>query len=200
LLAANHEKTAMRERLLLRRLEVPAEQRASQSTLASGRLVALPCVQQAGTVAFYAAVGSEADPSPAVEACLSSGKRVVFPRITPGVLVLEFAAATPDELVSGPHRTRQPPPLTAVVHPGEIDCIVVPGIAFDPHGRRLGRGGGFYDATLAALPRRATRLGFALDIQIVPVVPSEGHDVPMDVVVTDARVLHVAQAADAASH
>lgn len=194
------EKAAMRERLLLARLAVPLDERAALSARASERLLHLPPVAQATTIAFYAAVGSEADPTPAVEACVASGKRVVFPRVSASGRVLEFAVATHDELVPGAHRTREPPPLAPPVPLAEIDCIIVPGVAFDESCRRLGRGGGFYDATLAELSPRATRIGFALEPQIVPQVPSEGHDIPMHVVVTDARVLHAASAARTASH
>jgi 5-formyltetrahydrofolate cyclo-ligase len=71
----------------------------------------------------------------------------------------------------------------------ELDLVVVPGVAFDAEGRRLGRGGGYYDATLALLPRGAARLGVAFEIQVVPAVPEEPHDVRLDGVVTEARVL-----------
>jgi 5-formyltetrahydrofolate cyclo-ligase len=196
----NHEKAHLREELLLQRLGFPVEQRAELSFRASDRLLRLPILVQASTIAFYAAVGSEADPSSAIEACQVAGKRVVFPRISGEGRVLDFASATLDELVPGAHRTREPPAVAPSVSLGEIDCIVVPGVAFDVHCRRLGRGGGFYDATLAAFATRASRVGFAFDAQIVPVVPSEGHDIPMDVVVTDARVLHAANAASTASH
>jgi 5-formyltetrahydrofolate cyclo-ligase len=190
----------MRERLLLTRLAVPLEQRAAMSARASERLLHLPPVAQAATIAFYAAVGSEADPTPAVDACAAAGKRVLFPRVSTSGRVLAFAVATLEELVPGAHRTREPPALAPRVPLEEIDCIIVPGVAFDASCRRLGRGGGFYDATLAELSPRSTRIGFALEPQIVSRVPSEGHDVPMHMVVTDARVLHAAVAASTASH
>jgi 5-formyltetrahydrofolate cyclo-ligase len=74
------------------------------------------------------------------------------------------------------------------VPPSEIDCVVVPGVAFSPEGWRLGRGGGYYDATLAALPR-ALRVGVAFEVQLVPTVPREPHDVALDAVVTESRLL-----------
>jgi 5-formyltetrahydrofolate cyclo-ligase len=195
-----HDKALIRERLLLQRLRVSVELRAEGSSRASQQLLRLPTVAGARTIAFYAAVGSEADPTLAIEACQAAGKRVVFPRVRAAGRVLEFACATLDELVAGAHRTREPPSVAPSVSPEEIDCIVVPGVAFDAAGRRLGRGGGFYDATLAAFPARATRIGFAFESQIVPSLPSEGHDIPMDVVVTDARVLHANSAASTASN
>ena len=71
----------------------------------------------------------------------------------------------------------------------EIDLVVVPGVAFDAAGRRLGRGRGHYDATLAGLPAGAARIGLAFELQLVPEIPEEPHDVRLDAVVTEARVL-----------
>jgi 5-formyltetrahydrofolate cyclo-ligase len=64
----------------------------------------------------------------------------------------------------------------------------MPGVAFSEDGLRLGRGGGYYDATLGALPA-AARIGLAFDVQLVPALPREPHDARMDAIVTDARVL-----------
>jgi 5-formyltetrahydrofolate cyclo-ligase len=69
-----------------------------------------------------------------------------------------------------------------------IDCFVVPGVAFSEEGHRLGRGGGYYDATLG-LAARAARVGLAFDAQIVPTLPAEPHDAAMDAVVSEARTL-----------
>jgi 5-formyltetrahydrofolate cyclo-ligase len=200
-LSERNEKALIRERLLLDRLRIPLEDRAALSSRACERLLRIPAVTQATTIAFYAAVGSEADPSAAVEACAAAGKRVVYPRITTAPEpLLEFAPATLEELVPGAHRTHEPPALVQAVPLGEIQCVVVPGVAFDESGRRLGRGGGFYDATLARLSRSAVRIGFAYESQIVPFIPWEGHDVAVHVVVTDARVLDAMTAASTASH
>ncbi len=69
-----------------------------------------------------------------------------------------------------------------------IDLIAVPGVAFDASGRRLGRGGGYYDATLAQLPAGAVRVGLAFEVQIVPSVPDEQHDATLDTVVTERMI------------
>jgi 5-formyltetrahydrofolate cyclo-ligase len=67
--------------------------------------------------------------------------------------------------------------------------VLVPGVAFDARGRRLGRGRGHYDATLAGLPASARRVGLAFELQIVSAVPQEPHDALLDTIVTEARVL-----------
>jgi 5-formyltetrahydrofolate cyclo-ligase len=76
----------------------------------------------------------------------------------------------------------------------DLDPVVVPGLAFDPHGNRLGRGGRCYDRFLGRLRRSATTVGVVFDLQIVEEVPAPQRDVTVDVVVTDRRVTHTARA------
>jgi 5-formyltetrahydrofolate cyclo-ligase len=71
----------------------------------------------------------------------------------------------------------------------QIDLFVVPGLGFTRDGKRLGRGGGYYDATLRAASARSRRVGLAFNDQIIPVMPTNGDDVDMDLVVTEAESL-----------
>jgi 5-formyltetrahydrofolate cyclo-ligase len=82
----------------------------------------------------------------------------------------------------------EPPAGAPEVALDEIDCVVMPGVAFSEDGLRLGRGGGYYDATLERMPR-AARVGLAFEAQIVPTLPREAHDAPLDAVVTETRTL-----------
>jgi 5-formyltetrahydrofolate cyclo-ligase len=88
----------------------------------------------------------------------------------------------------GPLGALEPPAGAPEVARDAIECVLVPGIAFSPDGHRLGRGGGYYDATLAAMPR-AARVGVAFDLQLVAALPAEAHDARLDALVTEARVL-----------
>jgi 5-formyltetrahydrofolate cyclo-ligase len=183
------EKRRLRERLLGERARLPAAERAAASAAVSERLEGLPAWPAARTVALYAPTGAEVDTAGIARRAAAAGKRVAWPRLVPAALALEFAACAPEELVAGPLSTREPPAAACVVPPGEIDLVVVPGVAFDAGGRRLGRGRGHYDATLAALPRRAARVGLAFELQVVPSVPAAPHDATVDAVVTERRVL-----------
>jgi 5-formyltetrahydrofolate cyclo-ligase len=182
-------KSALRERILAARRALPAEDRARHSHAIAARLAALDAFARARVVALYAATGAEVDTAPLAALALAAGKRVAYPRIAPGTRALAFAACSPADLVPGVLGTRAPPPALASARVDELDLVVVPGVAFDAEGRRLGRGGGYYDATLALLPRAAARLGVAFEIQVVRAVPEEPHDVRLDGVVTEARVL-----------
>ena len=72
-----------------------------------------------------------------------------------------------------------------------LDVIVVPGLAFDPRGYRIGYGAGYYDRTLPRFRPPALAVGVAFDFQLAPDLPSTDNDVPVDLIVTDERVLPV---------
>jgi 5-formyltetrahydrofolate cyclo-ligase len=84
------------------------------------------------------------------------------------------------------HGVRMPVGGRLVV-PETIDLVVVPALAYDPGGNRLGRGGGYYDRFLGRLRRSATKVGLAFDVQIIDDVPVEERDVQVDMIVTDRR-------------
>jgi 5-formyltetrahydrofolate cyclo-ligase len=182
-------KRALRDRILAARRALPAADRARHSQAIAARLAALDAFARARVVALYAPTGAEVDTAPIATLALAAGKRVAYPRIVEGARALVFAACDAAALVPGVLGTRAPPAELACATVDELDLVVVPGVAFDAEGRRLGRGGGYYDATLALLPRGAARLGVAFEIQVVPAVPEEPHDVRLDGVVTEARVL-----------
>ena len=183
------EKRALRERLLAARARVPPEERAAASRAIAERLESLPAWREARTVALYAAMGAEVDTAELARRALSAGKRIAWPRLAPSGPAMEFAACASAELVMGPARALEPPHSAPPVPIDTIDLVVVPGVAFDARGGRLGRGRGHYDATLAQFPRGTFRVGLAFESQLVSAVPSEPQDEPLDAVVTEARVL-----------
>jgi 5-formyltetrahydrofolate cyclo-ligase len=185
---ADVEKRELRERMLGARAALTAAERSRAAEAIAGRVAALPAWGSARSVALYAAMGAEVDTSPLAARAVAEGKRLAWPRVRNGARNLEFAACEVAALVPGPLGTREPPANATPVPAGEIDLVVVPGLAFDGQGRRLGRGGGHYDATLATL-RHAAAVGLAHEVQLVPAVPSEPHDARVGTVVTEARTL-----------
>jgi len=187
--SASAGKRALRERLFAVRSGLPPAAREAASLAIAARLVELPAWRRARTVALHAPLGAEVDTAELARLALAAGKRVAWPRISPAGPALEFACCGADELVPGPARALEPPPTAPAVPLGAIDLVVVPGVAFDASGRRLGRGRGHYDATLSRLGPGTARVGLAFDEQVVDRVPVEAHDVPLDAVVTGSRVL-----------
>ena len=92
------------------------------------------------------------------------------------------------DLAPGHWQIPEPDPGLPALSPQSLDVIVVPGSAFGEDGSRIGYGGGFYDAYLERAPQ-AWRVAVAYDVQVLARVPQSAHDLPMDVIVTENRVL-----------
>lgn len=188
-------KAAVRAAALARRAALGAGERARLGALAQARLLHLPEFAAAGTVAFYWAMGDEAPTQDAIAAALAAGKRVALPRVgrTAGAgrqMTFHRFGGDPRELIPGPMGLLQPPVSAPVVAPAELDLVVVPGVAFDRTGGRVGYGGGYYDRYLPAVPPGVPRVGFCFAVQVLDgPVPRGPGDVPVDMLVTDSQVL-----------
>ncbi len=177
------DKQALRKDLRRARSALLPAERAAASLAASQRLLALPELRSAGTVLLYAALPDEADPDHVRAVLFEAGARVLLPRVVGEELHL--AQTHPDRaLTIGAFGIREPdgPPI----EPDQVDLAVLPGVAFDHAGGRLGQGGGFYDRLLPRLRPDAVLVGFGFACQLVPRVPQDPHDQRVDVVVTDA--------------
>jgi 5-formyltetrahydrofolate cyclo-ligase len=179
-----------------RRAGLPAAERAARSSAAAARLLALPeLADVAGrTIAGYVAVKGELDPASALAQVAARGGRVALPRVcaeAPRLRFHEVEAGAAPPLPSGPFGLCEPEAGQPEVPIGQLDFVIVPGLAFDARGGRLGFGGGYYDGALA-IAREAGRpalIGLAYDFQIVDACPVGPGDLPVDLVVTEARVL-----------
>jgi 5-formyltetrahydrofolate cyclo-ligase len=163
---------------------------ASAAAEAAARhLVALPPVASARTVALYAPIRAELDSEPLGRQLAARGVRLAYPRVLDSPKRLSFhevrlAPSGPAPLAPGTFGIPEPLPSAPLVPLETIDLFVVPGLAFDRSGTRLGWGHGFYDRTLAGATS-AVRVGFCYACQIVDHVPREADDLPMHYLVTD---------------
>lgn len=144
--------------------------------------VVLPHLGPAATLGSFAAVGDEIDPAVLEAAVRARGWRIAFPRVT-GKAPLAFHLADHADLAPGFRGIPEPAPTCPAVRP---DVLLVPLLAADPAGNRLGQGGGHYDRTLAALRAGGPLLaiGLAFDVQIVPALPAQPWDAPLDAIAT----------------
>jgi 5-formyltetrahydrofolate cyclo-ligase len=163
-----------------RSLRTPERQRASTTIVA--RLQRLPDVREAATILLYAAQPTEVDLGGLVRPLRSRGVRTLFPRVAGSQLEL-VAAADLRTLELGYRGIREP--AGPRVGPEAVDVAIVPGVAFDPLGGRLGHGGGHYDRLLARLPEQCVRIGVCFACQMVPRVPRADHDEAVHLVVTE---------------
>ncbi len=181
-------KRALRSELIAVRARLTLDERRDKSRAIADRIEEIAVFRDAPTIALYAPLGTEVDSIEIARRALARGVRIAFPRAVIGERRLAFARSSPEDLVRGPLGAAEPPEGSPEVPPTEIACVVMPGVAFSLDGIRLGRGGGYYDSTLNKMPN-AARLGVAYDAQIVPVLPCEPHDAPLDAVVTETRAL-----------
>lgn len=169
-----------------RRSLSPATRTAATAAIGE-RLGELPELIPAGTVLVYAAGATEVDVEAAAGELRARGVTTLYPRVRGEDLDL-VAVDDPSELVLG-HRDILEPTGPSN-DPTTVDAVLVPGVAFDLRGGRLGQGGGHYDRLLPRIGD-AVRIGIAFACQIVPSVPRLDHDVAVDIVVTEQSVQRI---------
>lgn len=174
------------------RRALPPAERAARSVRIAERLLALPEMQEAERVLFYASVAEEVDTWPLLAAWLERGRIPLLPVVgrSGGLLSAAPVRDLRADLAPGPFGISQPDlDRTGEVAWRSIQAVVLPGLAFDLRGYRLGRGAGYYDRSLPALGPAARRIGLAFECQVVERLPTEPHDVPVDRVVTEERII-----------
>jgi 5-formyltetrahydrofolate cyclo-ligase len=182
-------KAALREQVRNRLPAISATTRVAASCEFCARLRQQKVWLSAKSFLFFAPLRSEPDIWPLLEEALAAGKTVTLPRFS--AVTQTYAAARvldlPTDLCRGNLGIREPKPHCETFALNRLDLVLVPGVAFDLHGRRLGRGKGYYDRLLVDV--RGTKCGVAFDEQIVPEVPVGPQDVPLNCILTPTRWL-----------
>ncbi|MEV7600388.1 5-formyltetrahydrofolate cyclo-ligase [Kitasatospora sp. NPDC089797] len=187
----HNEKSELRTRLLTERRALTAEGRAAAADALAGHAWELAAA--GSTVAAYVSVGAEPGTRPLLDALREDGVRVLLPVLLPDN-DLDWAEYTgPDALAPAGRGLLEPvgPRLGPEAVTG-ASVVLLPGLAVDRAGLRLGRGGGSYDRVLERLARAGARPVLAVLLyghEVLDRVPAESHDRPVDVVVTPAGVL-----------
>jgi len=168
---------------------MPAEAAAELSLAACESLLALPEYARARSVMLYAPIPGEVDCRPIAVAGWKDGKTVLLPRVTwsPRHMAAVPVHSLDQKLVTTRNGLREPDGEPWPIE--KIDLIIVPGLAYDRHGNRLGRGGGFYDRFLARPGLAAHTCGLAFSVQVVRELPVHPNDYSVKVLVTDKEVL-----------
>lgn len=183
--SVDEQKALLRQSTLAARRSMDPDERAEAIERIATKVAARPDVLMAERVLLYAATASEVDLTAIDEGLRRRGVEVCYPRVDGDRLEIVTVDSL-DELVVGHRGIREPEGRAA--NEG-VDVVIVPGVAFDLRGGRLGHGGGHYDRLLELEPS-AVRIGVAFSCQLVLRVPMDEHDQPMDLLVTD-RGVHV---------
>ena len=184
-------KQSLRDRVLAARDDLaPRERRAGASAIRE-RLQDLPSFKRAACLLLTLPFRSEWDTRPLADDALREGRRVVIPRVDRAVRTLQLHAIedVDRDIVPGYLGVPEPRAVLPQVRPGDVDWVLVPGVAFDAQGGRLGYGGGFFDRLLPLLPLAAPKIAGAFDVQVVDEVPMAPHDHRIDGIVSPTLML-----------
>lgn len=174
--------------MLASRQHLPEEEQLCAGSLIQEALVALPVYAAAATVALYANFRGEVPTSGLIRHGLAAGKVVLLPAVAERGLVFRQISGEADLL---PGRFGIPEPVRSckIFVPEAIDLFVIPGVAFDLQGYRVGYGRGYYDRALHRFESGGKLIGVCYDFQLVDEIVGEPHDVIMDWVITERRVV-----------
>jgi 5-formyltetrahydrofolate cyclo-ligase len=178
------DKAAMRRHVVEARAAMSAEDRAAAGRSIRDHVLSLPQVAAAGTVAAYYSIGTEPGTRSLVYALWKRGSYVVLPLLLPDGDLDWASYEGPESLVPGPRGLLQPAePPRGIATVSRADVVLVPAVAVDRAGGRLGRGGGSYDRALARVGEQVPSLALLYDDELVDEVPADEHDQPVRAVV-----------------
>jgi 5-formyltetrahydrofolate cyclo-ligase len=185
------DKAGLRALVRERLVGMSGRERARLSAAACERALAWEPLARASKVLAYAPMRSEVDVEPLIEALLARGVVVCIPSTDwAGCTILPVPITDLRHDVGLVERgVRQPRSTLPPIAPEEVELYLVPGVAFDVRGGRLGRGGGFYDRVLGNPARRGPALGLAFEAQVLEEIPMEAHDQRVDALATCARLV-----------
>jgi 5-formyltetrahydrofolate cyclo-ligase len=173
-------KAALRTTALAARRAMSAEARSAAGRQLRDAILDLPEIQMAGTVAAYVSVGTEPDSRGLIFALWKRGTYVLLPVLRPDGDLDWASYEGPDSLAPGPRGLLEPAePRRGVMAITSADLIIVPALAVDHAGRRLGRGGGSYDRALARVGTAILTVAMLYDGELLAQVPAAEHDQPV---------------------
>jgi 5-formyltetrahydrofolate cyclo-ligase len=181
-------KQQLRSRIMEERKAIPDKRRSALSAQACSYLEQLEELKNARAIMAFHPFGAELDILPFVDQARARGQEVWLPlTLTAEKRLVPYRYSGPEMLKQGVYGIWEPDPTRAEkAELSMLDAVLVPGVAFDLRGGRMGYGGGFYDRFLAALPRRPFLVGVAFSMQVVDEVPREPHDIGLDGLVTES--------------
>jgi len=182
-------KQQLRREIAELRRELDPDWIAATSARIAENLQQLDEFRRADTVALYMAIAGEVDLSNLFSSCWHQGKHTCIPIYSAMKKNYEMAEITANTSFQTGHYGIPEPQRFTHIGTDKIDLMIVPGVAFDLSGNRLGRGGGYYDRILRGF--NGFSLAVAFDFQVHSRVPSDSHDIPVDMIVTETKTFKV---------
>ena len=177
-----HDKSELRKIVRQRKGEFSQKQLEERSLEVVNKLKANTHFRNAQTVMLYSSLPDEVDTRQLLKDTLNEGKTILLPKVT-GETTMELRTYRGDaDLSIGYFDIMEPSGLPFTDY-DKIDVAVIPGMAFDQRGNRLGRGKGYYDRFLSKLPTHIYKIGVCFDFQKFEIIPASPTDVAMDIVI-----------------
>jgi len=192
-LSIAEKKDSLRREVLQRRLRLPFEEVFKLSTQIQERFLDIRELHYAKQLALYASFKNEVLTDAIFGFALAHGKEVFFPRIVSGKKGLLFLKVHGrKDFSQGSYKIHEPAHdhELDIRAPSSFDIMVVPGVAFDTAGNRLGYGKGFYDRVLSSIKQNCLVAALAFDFQILDRIPAEVHDIKMARIITESRTIN----------
>ena len=178
------QKSALRKLMQNELRSMDVEEVKAKSEAACLKILEHPAYKLSKLIFCYRAMTHEADTEDIINKAISDGKRIAYPYVLGNSRMVALEPADSDAWQTGVLGLKMPNPARSkLIAPEDLDLVIVPGLAFDVNGGRLGRGAGYYDRFLKKTG--AVRIGFCFSFQVVEQVPLEAHDALMQSLVTD---------------
>lgn len=187
------DKKLIRKDVLIKRDAIDLEKKQEKDRRIMDKVFSLPYFEKAKTVFYFASFRSEVSTLPQIEKALKMRKKIILPKvdnINKRLRLYEIHSI--GEIKPGFMGIPEPDvPTERERDINDTDLVIMPGVAFDPKGNRLGYGAGYYDKLLSGLRRDIPLIAIAYEEQIVDSLPAESHDVRVHMIVTDERIIKV---------
>ena len=187
---ASGEKKALRQKMLALRRALSAEETAAMARGLTERVLALPAYRAARRLLAYLALPGEADLDGVIRQALADGKEVYVPVCLPERAMTAGRLLDMEHFTEGPYGLRDLLPGYETAEPEAMDLVLVPAVACDGEGHRLGHGAGYYDRYLPRVAEER-RIAALWDFQVVPSVPADEFDQRMGGFVTEKRTVSI---------
>ena len=182
------EKIALRKKFLKTRDKLLEEKRILKSIAIKEKLLSIPEYKRAKVVMFYCSIQSEVMTNEMIESALSNKNKIIcVPKIFTKERKMDAVEINENTCFEKGNFDILQPFDGKVIPKKEVDLIVIPALAFDFYGNRLGYGKGYYDKFLKGI--KAVKIGIAYDFQIADKLPKEEHDIKIDVLITEKRIV-----------
>lgn len=182
-------KSQIRKNMKELRKAMEREEVREKSGMAAKHFLECDIYKNSEVMMVYMPIGNETDTEEIIEHAFQDGKRLVLPMTDSKTGIITPVAFYPDAVFKKGGFSVREPIEPEIVDASEIDTVIVPGIAFDRNGARIGFGKGCYDMLLCRM--NAKKVGFCYDFQLWDIIPSDSHDIKMDCIVTERELLEV---------